>query len=166
MYSVWHRKIQYILYLGLFIVSAYAVRSVGRAFNPSYLSFLQVLKRAGAEFNTENAELIRRYDFEFKGWPIGFRATRLGRMAREALVQQQIQGEGREGGVVSKFTPCWILGWLMAHTFGIRLIYPGILLGPMLRTHLEVCVEFIVFICFIYCNFFKCFCFAFVGSQS
>jgi len=93
MFSVWHRKIQYILYLSVFIASSYALRAAGRALNPTYLQFLQVLKRANAEFNTENIEMIRRYDFEFKYWPVGFKATRLSRMARDAVIQQQQPGE-------------------------------------------------------------------------
>ncbi|OXA36792.1 phosphatidylserine lipase ABHD16A isoform X2 [Folsomia candida] len=130
-YSVWHRKLQYILYLSLFLASSYAIRATGRYFNPTFLTFLQVFRRARTEPNTENMEALRRYDFEFKGWPVGFTSTKLSRLARQDLVASE------RGNAVKKYTPCWLLGWVVAHTFGIRLIYPGLLVGPMLRTYLE-----------------------------
>jgi hypothetical protein len=67
---------------------------------------------------------LYRYDYDFSSWPVGFTATQVCRLGREPQPQQWS-------------SPTYILSYLVAHTFGIRLIYPGVLVGPMLRTYLE-----------------------------
>jgi len=106
------------------------MRAVGRATNPSYTSFLQILQRAQKIFNTENAELLRRYDFEFKHWPISYKSTKLSHFVSVREHRENVRGIT---GLVSYY-----VGWFVAHTFGIRLIYPGLLFSSILRTPIEV----------------------------
>lgn len=122
----------------MFLVSSYALRAAGRAFNPTYLTFLKILARAGVEPNSENMELVRRYDFAFGSWPVGFTASKLSRLGREALVGEVGGGGGVWRQRMNKYTPCWILSWAAAHTFGIRLMYPGLLIAPLLKNVLQV----------------------------
>ena len=143
-YCVWQRRLQYFVYLGILIVTAYTLRAVGRAVNPSYTTFLQILFRAQKSFNTENAELLRRYDFEFKHWPVSYRSTKFS----QTVCSQQAQSWG---GVQS--TISFYVGWLVAHTFGIRLIYPGLLFASILRSPLEV--RFVFFWFRRYSSYFK-----------
>jgi hypothetical protein len=133
MYSIWHRKFQYIVYLSAFIASSYALRAAGRRFNPTYMNFLQVLKRAGKELTAENAEMIRKYDFEFKYWPVSYTATKLSKLARAAVIEEELQEQG-----VNKWSISWGLSWLVAHSFGIRLMYPGVWVGSLMKNYLEV----------------------------
>lgn len=58
-------------------------------------------------------------------------STKVCRPLREAVISEQ------RGVTLNKLSPCWLLSWVVAHTFGIRLIYPGLLVGPMLRAYLE-----------------------------
>lgn len=132
MWTVWQRRWNYILYLSAFLVSSYALRAAGRAFNPTYVAFLRQLKKAVEQPNGENLEAIRKFDFEFKGWPVTFEATAMSSIGRAAVI-----GEERGVGMgVANRIEYW-LSWLVAHSFGIRLIYPGLLMGPMIRHYLE-----------------------------
>ncbi|CAG7826806.1 unnamed protein product [Allacma fusca] len=123
-YCVWQRKLNYVIYLGILVASSYVLRAAGRAVNPTYLQFLEVLSRVKQSLSTENLELIRKYDFEFTSWPVTYKCSNLSLHARTAT-------GGRE------FSASWLIGWLVAHSFGIRLIYPGLLFGPIIRAPLE-----------------------------
>ena len=67
-------------------------------------------------------------DFEFKSWPIAYKCTRLSLHAQK-LAQAP-----------ADISISWLLGWLVCHTFGIRLIYPGLLIGSFIRLPLEVTI--------------------------
>lgn len=99
-YCVWQRRFNLLLYLGILIVTSYLLRAAGRAMNPSYLTFLQVLSKAQASFSTENAESLRRYDFQFVHWPVSFTSKR-----HPAFPQMECLGNG------FLTTPCWYIGW-------------------------------------------------------
>jgi len=125
-YSVWHRKFQYVLYLSCALATSYALRAAGRVMNPKYYEFLQTLRRASQYYNAENAERLRAYDFGFSAWPAALRSDRVAAL--------NITSEP------PKFTPLWAAGWLVAHSFGIRMIYPGTILGYLISTPLQVCL--------------------------
>lgn len=129
-YCIWQRRWNYFLYLGALIVTSYIIRAAGRTTSTSYQTFLQILARAQKSFNTENAELLRRYDFEFKSWPASFRSTTISGMNRQTSF--------RDVRVAESSTICWAIGWVVAHTFGIRLIYPGLLFSRLLKSTLDV----------------------------
>jgi len=138
MYTVWHRRYQYVLYLSAFIITSYALRTAGRRLNPTYVTFMEVLNRASKEFTTETAEMIRKYDFEFKYWPVSYTATHLSKLARAAVIQEQ-RATGEE---VNKMSLGWGVSWLIAHSFGIRLMYPGTWVGSLMKNYLEVFLDF------------------------
>ena len=48
------------------------IRALGRATNPTYREFLEVLTSALREFNAENKRHLQLYDFEFSAWPVEF----------------------------------------------------------------------------------------------
>ena len=48
------------------------VRALGRATNPSYKEFLDVLTSALRDFKPENKQKLQLYDFEFSSWPVEF----------------------------------------------------------------------------------------------
>jgi len=122
-YCAWQRKLNYCVYLGLIMATSYLLRAAGRYTNPTYVSFFQLLQRAKTSMKIEDLEKLRRFDFQFSSWPTTFTSTR-----HTSFQPSKLEGLP---------SPSWILGWLVAHSFGIRLVYPGLWLGPLLRTPLE-----------------------------
>ena len=55
----------------LYVVSM-NIRALGRATNPTYREFLEILTSTLRDFNIENKRHIQLYDFEFSSWPIEF----------------------------------------------------------------------------------------------
>ena len=94
------------------------VRALGRATNPSYKEFLDVLTSALRDFKPENKQRLQLYDFEFSSWPVEFsmkgRITKQNRRFLPANFQNSIWQ-----------IPLSSMAWLMVHTFGIKLVYPG-----------------------------------------
>ena len=48
------------------------IRALGRAANPTYREFLDVLTLALRDFNVEIKQKLQLYDFEFSAWPVEF----------------------------------------------------------------------------------------------
>ena len=48
------------------------IRALGRASNPTYREFLDVLTLALRDMNTTSKGKLQLYDFEFSSWPIEF----------------------------------------------------------------------------------------------
>lgn len=92
---------------------------------PQFLTILE--KATQAPNDSESLELLRTYDFEFSFFPVSHecRVSVDEYASREATIRR---GTG------------WLMycaSYAVAHSFGIRLIYPGLLLGSVLRAVLE-----------------------------
>ena len=48
------------------------IRALGRATNPTYREFLEVLTSSLRNFSGENKKQLQMYDFEFSSWPVEF----------------------------------------------------------------------------------------------
>jgi hypothetical protein len=48
------------------------IRAFGRAANPTYREFLEVLTSSLKNFSTENKKQLQLYDFDFSSWPVEF----------------------------------------------------------------------------------------------
>jgi len=105
------------------LVMSYCLRSYGRINSPVYLQFQRILADAQRDMNPVNKQALSQYDFEFKAWPVEFQWSNV---EGEKDGKRPGDGAGRRNmdrGV--PLAPCSILSYLAAHTFGIRLIYPG-----------------------------------------
>lgn len=58
--------------IGLILAISLCMRSVGRANNSDYRSFMQTYMKALSNYNRETKQQIRCYDFDFRQWPIDF----------------------------------------------------------------------------------------------
>lgn len=87
------------------------------------MQFLRILEKATESRTTESLESLRSYDFEFKYFPVLHSC--------DVDVKDYVDRQSKDGGLL------WYVSWLMAHSFGIRLIYPGLILGGVLRSVLE-----------------------------
>lgn len=94
------------------------IRALGRATNPTYKEFLGVLTSALRDFNPESKRLLQFYDFEFSSWPVEFSMKgRTGSKGKKFLLHQPQNSVWQY--------PLTTMSWLMVHTFGIKLVYPG-----------------------------------------
>ena len=116
---------------GAILIASLVARSCSRASNPVYLKFVQTVNEASARYNAETKEELHKYDFEFWAWPVDFKVTDVERdSAREKLTLEKIAASSgrlkRQTGKEFIFTlPCKLLAYIVAHTFAIKMIYPG-----------------------------------------
>jgi len=109
------------LLIGLSVVVAGAMflRAVGRLSNPAYTQFAAVLARAQKNYSPATRAEMEKYDFHFSAWPADFDVRQLeGDSSKPLSSPSSLEN-----------TPTWhpldCLAWLLTHSFGISLVYPG-----------------------------------------
>ncbi|XP_075990822.1 phosphatidylserine lipase ABHD16A [Anticarsia gemmatalis] len=107
--------------LGCLLVVSLVLRAYGRARNPKYMEFLTALNSPRND-KDEYLHGIRKYDFEFKYWPVTFSVPPY---PNPALEQNPFTTTANEDLPVYKRRIIQILGFIATHTFGLRLVYPG-----------------------------------------
>ncbi|XP_076248153.1 phosphatidylserine lipase ABHD16A [Calliopsis andreniformis] len=116
---------------GAILIASLVARSCSRANNPVYLKFLKTLNDAKAHYNAETKQELHKYEFEFWAWPIDFNVADVERdQPREKLTLEKIAASSgrvkRQTGKEFIFAlPCKLLSYIVAHTFAIKMIYPG-----------------------------------------
>ncbi|XP_039287570.1 phosphatidylserine lipase ABHD16A isoform X2 [Nilaparvata lugens] len=99
---------------------SYCLRSYGRVSNSVYLEFQKTLDLATRQFNNDTKRALSRYDFDFSAWPVEFSIADV-----EGAKGRKVQ-TSRKSFLGTLFTaPFSAITFIVAHTFGIRLIYPG-----------------------------------------
>ncbi|XP_055611363.1 phosphatidylserine lipase ABHD16A [Uranotaenia lowii] len=114
--------------IGLLVAVSLCMRGLGRSMNVVYVRFAECLenaKRVGKSPQSEEKNIIRRYDFEFEAWPVDFTVT--------SGVQRANTQRNKPFWISS--LPCQIAAYLAIHTFGIRMIYPGSV--KLLQSYIE-----------------------------
>ncbi|XP_026477392.1 protein ABHD16A [Ctenocephalides felis] len=110
--------------LGLILAVSLCMRSVGRANNADYRSFMQTYMKAINNYNRESKQQIRCYDFDFKKWPVDFNWNDAS--ADKTKVRKYLEtSRNRSASQWAYSLPCQIAAYIAVHTFGIRMIYPG-----------------------------------------
>ncbi|KZC04807.1 PREDICTED: abhydrolase domain-containing protein 16A isoform X2 [Dufourea novaeangliae] len=116
---------------GIILIASLAARGCSRANNPVYLKFLKTLHDATAHYNAETKQELQKYEFEFWAWPVDFKAAIAeGDKAHEKLTLEKIAtSSGRIKRQTNKdfliTLPCKLLAYIVAHTFAMKMIYPG-----------------------------------------
>ncbi|XP_055534912.1 phosphatidylserine lipase ABHD16A [Wyeomyia smithii] len=112
--------------IGLLVAVSLCMRGLGRSMNVVYLRFAECLESAKRnEKNLEAKNHIRKYDFDFKHWPVDF-------TVKNSVQRVQLP---RNKPLWISSLPCQIVAYLAIHTFGIRMIYPGSI--RMLQNYIE-----------------------------
>ncbi|KAK1123989.1 hypothetical protein K0M31_007017 [Melipona bicolor] len=112
-------------------VASLAARSCSRATNPVYLKFLKTLNEANAHYSAETKQELDKYEFEFWARPVDFNIKDVEKdSAREKLTLDKIAASSgrikRQTGKEFICTlPCKFLSYIVAHTFAIKMMYPG-----------------------------------------
>lgn len=127
---------QYGITLLCVLAGIVCLRGLGRWSNPHYIQFISILETTRFENNPENKRRLSYYNFDFRRWPVDFRWD-------ETSSKEKIRGSGPLGGVpllkseprtrsagdsllqrIQKL-PCQITSYVVAHSFGRRMLYPG-----------------------------------------
>lgn len=112
--------------IGLLVAVSLCMRGLGRSMNVVYVRFAECLENAKRHDRVpESKNEIRRYDFDFKQWPVDFTVT--------SSVQRAQVSRNKPFWISS--LPCQIAAYLAIHTFGIRMIYPGSV--KLLQSYIE-----------------------------
>ena len=118
-----------LLYLGkcvlgvtVIYLAAVYTRGMGRAVNPTYRNFINILANSSRDFSKENKALLSQFDFDFSAWPVEFRSSSSPSF-KPAPVTVPPEHKTLFGGI--KRVPIRFLSWLMVNSFGIKLVYPG-----------------------------------------
>lgn len=106
--------------VGVILGTSYCIRSYGRCTNPRYTEFyskLDEVKKAPSERTLKN---IKNYDFEFESWPVEYEYS-------QSLAVPRSQDAASWRSTITSLikSPCSVIGYMVLHTFGIRMLYPG-----------------------------------------
>lgn len=79
--------------------------------------------------------MLSQYDFEFSAWPVDFDAKEVDRDLKKprVFIDHEVS-KNRSITEIARVLPCRILGYLVAHTIGIRLLYPGTIIQHFIGT--------------------------------
>lgn len=122
--------VPYSITIGFVIAMAAFLRTVGRYVNKDYQNFLAVLSAARKDYNADMKRKLRRYDFEFRSWPVDYEVIvddQKGKKRSMPTPSRETLTHRNRDNVIDKFKslPCQISSYISAHTFGIRMVYPG-----------------------------------------
>ncbi|XP_060225022.1 phosphatidylserine lipase ABHD16A isoform X2 [Meriones unguiculatus] len=117
----------------LLLAGVACLRGLGRWTNPQYRQFITVLEAAHRNQSAENKRQLANYNFDFRSWPVDFhweepssrKGSRGGRGV--ALLRPEPLHRGTADTFLNrvKKLPCQITSYLVAHTLGRRMLYPG-----------------------------------------
>ncbi|XP_044773570.1 phosphatidylserine lipase ABHD16A isoform X2 [Neomonachus schauinslandi] len=120
----------------LLLAGVACLRGIGRWTNPQYRQFITILEATHRNQSAENKRQLANYNFDFKSWPVDFhweepssRKESRGGPSRQgvALLRSEPLHRGTADTLLNqvKKLPCQITSYLVAHTLGRRMLYPG-----------------------------------------
>nr|XP_044632201.1 phosphatidylserine lipase ABHD16A isoform X2 [Equus asinus] len=120
----------------LLLAGVACLRGIGRWTNPQYRQFITILEATHRNQSAENKRQLANYNFDFRSWPVDFhweepssrKESRGGPSRRGvALLRPEPLHRGTADTLLNrvKKLPCQITSYLVAHTLGRRMLYPG-----------------------------------------
>ncbi|XP_067865569.1 phosphatidylserine lipase ABHD16A isoform X2 [Heterodontus francisci] len=121
----------------LVLTGVACLRGMGRWTNPEYMQFLTILEETKRNNTAENKKKLAAYSFDFEHWPKDFSWNEVSSQKDHQLAKMSKAGvpllkpEPKYRGTMDNFLgqilriPCQIIGYLMAISFGRRMLYPG-----------------------------------------
>ncbi|GLH15087.1 Protein BAT5, putative [Gryllus bimaculatus] len=115
--------------VGIVLAFSYFVRGLGRASAPQYIQFLRTLDEAKKNLNKSSKRALSQYDFDFDGWPVEFKWNDVG--GEEKKQRQFIERPSFRRTTLDLLfaAPCSLITYIVANTFGLKLMYPGSMTG-------------------------------------
>ncbi|CAI5768031.1 Alpha/beta hydrolase domain-containing protein 16A [Podarcis lilfordi] len=114
----------------LLLAGIACLRGIGRWTNPQYIQFITILEDAHRYGTPEHKKKLASYNFDFRSWPVDFRwdeATSRSDSRNVPLLRSEPKHRSAVNGFLHalKKLPCQIASFIVAHTFGRRMLYPG-----------------------------------------
>ncbi|KAM4696819.1 phosphatidylserine lipase ABHD16A [Rhinophrynus dorsalis] len=120
----------------LFLLAGVAcLRGLGRWSNPQYIQFITILEGTKWENTPENKKKLSSYNFDFRSWPVDFQWDENSSKDREgkellggvSLLKPEPRPRGAADSLLQRIQklPCQITSYVVAHSFGRRMLYPG-----------------------------------------
>ena len=106
------------------------VRAAGRFQNLTYRQFLDVFSAASRDFSPTNAVKLSAYDFSFRALPVEFHMP----LQRTSLNLIPHSEQSKYGFI---YFPLRILAWFMVRSFGIHMLYPGMIMYSLLGCQVQ-----------------------------
>uniref|UniRef100_A0A9J7ZZN5 Abhydrolase domain containing 16A, phospholipase n=1 Tax=Cyprinus carpio carpio TaxID=630221 RepID=A0A9J7ZZN5_CYPCA len=103
----------------------------GRWRNPEYLQFITILEETRRNNTPSNKKKLACFDFDFKHWPVDFSWKEVSSLKLSkggvSLLRPESKHRGAADSVLNsvRTLPCHILSYLIVHSFGRRMLYPG-----------------------------------------
>uniref|UniRef100_A0A8C8GDM4 Monoacylglycerol lipase ABHD16A n=1 Tax=Oncorhynchus tshawytscha TaxID=74940 RepID=A0A8C8GDM4_ONCTS len=104
----------------------------GRWRNSEYQQFISILEETRKNHTPSNKKKLACYDFDFSHWPADFSweevsNPKLLSKAGVSLLKPEPKLRGAADSVLNSLRtlPCHIVSFLIAHSFGRRILYPG-----------------------------------------
>ncbi|XP_073405085.1 phosphatidylserine lipase ABHD16A isoform X1 [Dendrobates tinctorius] len=127
---------QYGLTLMFLLAGIACLRGLGRWSNPQYIQFISILQRTKMDDCPENKKMLSNFNFDFRSWPVDFRWDEASSKDPKSLGLAGggvplLKAEPRTRGAADGFfqqvqkLPCQIISYVVAHSFGRRMLYPG-----------------------------------------
>ncbi|XP_075042693.1 phosphatidylserine lipase ABHD16A [Mixophyes fleayi] len=126
---------QYGMTLLLLLAGVACLRGLGRWSNPQYIQFISILGRTNIDNSPENKKKLSNYNFDFRSWPIDFQWNEMSSKEYETLgpsggvplLKPEPRTRGAGDGLLQRMQklPCQIISYVVAHSFGRRMLYPG-----------------------------------------
>ncbi|XP_077576764.1 phosphatidylserine lipase ABHD16A [Stigmatopora nigra] len=140
---------QYVTTMLLCLLGVACIRGWGRWKNPEYVKFISILEEAKKNPSPENKKKMKSYNFDFSHWPADFSSSEVskpkGSKAGVSLLKHESGPRGAADAI--RTLPCHVISFLIVHTFGRRMLYPGSVgilqkaMRPMLEQGMAKLVE-------------------------
>ncbi|KAJ6652943.1 hypothetical protein lerEdw1_010301 [Lerista edwardsae] len=114
----------------LLLAGIACLRGIGRWTNPQYIQFITILEDAHRYGTPEHKKKLAGYNFDFRSWPVDFRwdeASSRSDRRNVPLLRPEPKHRSAVNGFLHavKKLPCQIASYIVSHTFGRRMLYPG-----------------------------------------
>ncbi|KAG1663941.1 Protein ABHD16A [Nymphon striatum] len=125
------KSITYAFYIGIYTSPityfTFFKRGIGRYANREYAQFMATLQAAEKSASKKNQDALRCYDFDFSRWPVDFSfdETKGDSSKPKSFLNSSISLKRTTIFDSIKALPCQILSYVVIHSFGRRMIYPG-----------------------------------------
>lgn len=126
---------QYGLTLMFLLAGIACLRGLGRWSNPQYIQFISILQRTKMDDSPENKKMLSNFNFDFRSWPVDFQWDETSSKDHEksglpggvSLLKSESRTRGAADGFLQRVQklPCQITSYVVAHSFGRRMLYPG-----------------------------------------
>nr|CAH0103169.1 unnamed protein product [Daphnia galeata] len=135
-YDGFHSLIRFTAICTFLCSISLAARAFGRFRNPHYVKFITHLEVAQNNYNSNTKKFLSQYDFDFSAWPVDYDAKEIPKDSDKPRRFVDQESKNRSITEIAKLLPCRILGYFVAHSIGIRLLYPGTIMQYFIEPNL------------------------------